>query len=261
MQDDNTPQPPYFPKPPQPPTYTQHTSYRGPEGYLSGQPPKPKSFFGSPGCFLLFGGLLAFVALCGVGGILSLVWLGGNLDIPDQDPELNPKNFTPVAIPNATSSPSSFGLDNLSEAPQVGSLAPDFELVNVYTGEVVKLSDLRGKPVWINFWATWCPPCKQEMPEMQTLYEKHAAQGLEIVGVDVQESAADVEKFTTEGGFKWTFVLDEEGAVTDRYLVSGLPSHFFVDRDGVIQAIHVGGLENMMGRKAPVEEYLEKIIK
>jgi thiol-disulfide isomerase/thioredoxin len=142
----------------------------------------------------------------------------------------------------------------------VGALAPDFTLVDALTGESVSLASLRGKPVWINFWATWCPPCREEMPEMQQFYEKYHAQGLAIVGVNVQESDSQVQQYVKEGAFTWTFVLDPEGTTTDRYLIGGLPSHFFIDAEGVVQAVHMGGLENMAGRKAPIEEYLAKIM-
>lgn len=148
----------------------------------------------------------------------------------------------------------------LTEEARVGYLAPDFALVDVRTNQTVTLSLLRGKPVWINFWATWCPPCREEMPEMQQLYEQHKAQGLVILGVDVQEKKGDVLKFIDEGKFTWPFVIDADGKLTDRYLIVGMPSHYFVDRHGIIRAVHVGGLENMMGLRAPVDEYLGRIL-
>ena len=149
---------------------------------------------------------------------------------------------------------------SLVEGTKVGNLAPNFDLEVLGTDERLTLKDLRGKAVWVNFWATWCPPCREEMPQMQRLYEQHRARGLEIVGVDVQESAEQVRGFTTELGLTWRFVLDRDGKTTDRYLVSGLPTHYFIDREGVIQAVHIGGLETIVGVKAPVDEYLEKIL-
>jgi thiol-disulfide isomerase/thioredoxin len=125
---------------------------------------------------------------------------------------------------------------------QVGSLAPDFALKDINTGQVVKLSELRGRPVWVNFWATWCPPCAEEMPEMQTLYDEYRHSGLALVGVDVQESEPTVRGFTMRGKFDWTFLLDTDGKVVDRYTVGGLPTHFFIDESGVIRAIHAGAL-------------------
>jgi thiol-disulfide isomerase/thioredoxin len=189
--------------------------------------------------------------LCVIVAAAVIVFVGviGARDIPVQDPEMKPP----------TSTPSRSG--DRSTGARVGSLAPDFTLIDALTGESVSLASLKGKPVWINFWATWCPPCREEMPEMQQFYEKYHAQGLAIVGVNVQESDSQVRQYLKEGAFTWTFVLDAKGTTTDRYLVGGLPSHYFIDTEGVVQAVHMGGLENMAGRKAPVEEYLAKILK
>ena len=150
---------------------------------------------------------------------------------------------------------------SLKEEPKVGSLAPDFELKDIATGEMVKLSSLRGRPVWINFWATWCPPCREEMPEMEKIYSEYKDRNLAILGVDVQESEQAVKEFTRSLELTWTFMIDPNGAITDRYFVGGLPSHYFVDREGVIQAVHVGGLTNMSGtRKIDPRDYLKKIV-
>jgi thiol-disulfide isomerase/thioredoxin len=149
----------------------------------------------------------------------------------------------------------------LKEAPSVGSIAPDFELKDVNTGETVKLSSLRGRPVWINFWATWCPPCRDEMPDMEKIYGEYKSKNLAILGVDVQESDQKVKEFTGSLELTWTFTLDAKGDISNRYFVSALPSHFFVDKDGVIRAIHTGGLTNMSGtRKVDPREYLAKIV-
>ncbi len=147
------------------------------------------------------------------------------------------------------------------EAPKVGSRAPDFELIDLNTGQPVTLSSLKGKPVWINFWATWCPPCKEEMPIMQKLYDEHKDKGLVILGVDVQEQESDVSPYIKDGGYSWTFVIDKTGKITDSYHVNGLPSHYFVDKDGLIQAIVIGGLKSeMTGEIRDITPFLEKIL-
>lgn len=139
-------------------------------------------------------------------------------------------------------------------SPQVGRYAPDFTLTGI-DGRRVKLSSFRGKPVWINFWATWCPPCRAEMPEMKLKYEKFKGRGLVILGVDVRERAGEVEEFVNSNGFDWTFVLDGEATVSEQYLSGGIPLHVFVGRNGIIKAIQVGGLPgNLMDR------YLSMII-
>ena len=158
---------------------------------------------------------------------------------------------------NAGTSPTT----NLKTEPKVGSLAPDFELKDLKTGATVKLSSLRGRPVWINFWATWCPPCREEMPDMERIYGEYKGKNLAILGVDVQEDAQKVNEFTGSLELTWTFMLDEKGEITNRYFVGGLPSHYFVDREGVIQAIHVGGFTSMSGtRTVDPREYLAKIV-
>jgi peroxiredoxin len=155
-----------------------------------------------------------------------------------------------------------------SNAPQVraqvGSIAPDFALRDINTGQVVKLSELRGRPVWVNFWATWCPPCAEEMPEMQKLYDQYRHSGLALVGVDVQESEAAVGRFIVKGKFDWTFLLDTDGLVVDRYTVGGLPTHFFIDESGVIRAIHAGALSPTAtlshAAKVDFHQYLSTIV-
>ncbi len=147
---------------------------------------------------------------------------------------------------------------------QVGSVAPDFELKDINTGQVVKLSELRGRPVWVNFWATWCPPCAEEMPEMQKLYDQYRHSGLALLGVDVQETETAVRLFTARGNFDWAFLLDADGKVVDRYMVGGLPSHFFIDESGVIRAIYVGALspasDMSHDTKVDFHQYLSTIV-
>lgn len=162
--------------------------------------------------------------------------------------------ITWVAAPNHNRTPAGEQQGSTQE-PKVGSAAPDFVLADVNTGQSFTLSSLRGRPVWINFWATWCPPCKTELPLMKLRYNKYKDQGLAIVGIDMQEDPALVKTYTESNGFDWTFVVDQNGAVTNRYFTSGIPQHFFVDASGVIQAIYIGDLQEEM-----MEELLGKIV-
>jgi cytochrome c biogenesis protein CcmG/thiol:disulfide interchange protein DsbE len=140
--------------------------------------------------------------------------------------------------------------------PGVGNLAPDFELIDAVTGETVRLSSLRGRPVWLNFWASWCEGCREEMPLIQQNYEAHEGDRLAVIGINVQESRAAVREFTRDRGFKWTnFVLDSDGAVTDRYFVNGLPFHVFITRDGTVAAVHPGII-----RQPQANDYLARIL-
>lgn len=128
--------------------------------------------------------------------------------------------------------------EELDIAPVLGSLAPDFELENL-DGETVRLSDFRGQPVLINFWATWCGPCRVEMPDIQARYEKYAPD-LVILAVDFDEPKETVQFFVDELELTFPILLDVGGKIQELYLVRGYPSSYFVDREGVIQAVQIG---------------------
>ena len=141
------------------------------------------------------------------------------------------------------------------QLPREGYLAPDFTL-NRLDGTPVQLSSFRGvKPVWVNFWATWCPPCRNEMPEMQKLYPTWSAKGVEILGVDVQEPQDKVKPFVEAAGYSWTFALDIDAKVSRQYYVSGIPTHVFIGKDGVIKSLVVSGLD-----RTSMEAQLNKLV-
>ncbi len=146
-------------------------------------------------------------------------------------------------------------ITGLGTGPKVGQLAPDFVLKDVYTGQPIRLSSLRGKPVWINFWASWCPPCKAELPDMKQVYARYEGKGLVLFGIDMQEDPAVVKQFTSDNGYKWDIAVDSDGHVTNTYYVFSIPTHIFVDSDGVIKSIQIGALTQAM-----MEERLSKII-
>lgn len=137
-----------------------------------------------------------------------------------------------------------------SRALRVGDTAPDFWL-QLGDGRYVRLSDLRGKPVVINFWATWCPPCRAEMPE----FVKTAAdEDLVVLAVDVEEDRKVVEAFAEEFGMNMPVVLDSAGQLNQRYGVQGLPTTYFVDRQGKLASIVVGQItpETLAARVAAI---------
>lgn len=129
-----------------------------------------------------------------------------------------------------------------SGAPTIGGPAPDFTLPTL-DGRSVSLSGLRGKPVVINFWATWCAPCRDEMPLLQAVATRHAASGLTVLAIDVQEGEALVQAFVDEFGLTFPVLLDKTGEVVSRYRVRGLPTTVFVDRSGNIQSVYLGPLD------------------
>ena len=122
----------------------------------------------------------------------------------------------------------------LAEAPRVGHLAPDFVLTTL-DGREVRLSDYRGHVVFLNFWATWCGPCKVEMPAMERLYREYRRQGFAILAVSSDpEGAAVTRPFRDSLGLSFTIAHDPEMIVGRMYGVRTLPVTFLVNRDGVI---------------------------
>ncbi len=122
-----------------------------------------------------------------------------------------------------------------------GDPAPDFALLDL-EGNSITLSQFRGNVVFINFWATWCPPCRAEMPEIEALYREYQDQGVVVIGVDIAEPEDMVRKYLRRGGYSWNFVLDTTGKVSNDFRVTSLPTSFFLDRTGVVRAIGVGGM-------------------
>ena len=125
---------------------------------------------------------------------------------------------------------------------KLGDTAPDLTLADL-TGERVSLSDYRGQPVMINFWAVWCGFCRVELPEMQAVYEEYADRGFVILAVDVQEERSLVQPFVDELGLTFPVLLDGKSEVTRSYQVRGLPTSYFVDQNGVVVGVQVGPVD------------------
>jgi peroxiredoxin len=111
------------------------------------------------------------------------------------------------------------------------SQAPEFSLTTP-NGTIISLAQLRGKVVFLNFWATWCSPCRVEMPSMERLHKEFKDEGLAMVAIDVDESPEQVARFMTEFRLSFPALLDEEVEVATRYSVRGLPATFLIDRGG-----------------------------
>lgn len=121
---------------------------------------------------------------------------------------------------------------------EVGAPAPDFELDSL-SGERIRLRDLRGEPVLLNFWATWCGPCRQEMPEIQARSEKFEGQ-FHVVAVNFDEPRDQVQSFVDELGLTFTVVLDPGAKIQKLYRIRGYPTSYFVDAEGILQIQHIG---------------------
>ncbi|WP_208591845.1 redoxin domain-containing protein [Gracilibacillus suaedae] len=132
-----------------------------------------------------------------------------------------------VVIDNKITEADNIGLE-------IGNIAPDFELETL-GGETVKLSDYRGEPVMLNFWATWCPPCRSEMPDMQRFYEDTDMKILAINLTDTESNFEDVGQFVEEYDLTFTIPLDQGNVVGDRYQIRPIPTTYMLDSNGIIQ--------------------------
>lgn len=125
--------------------------------------------------------------------------------------------------------------------PRIGGLAPDFTLTDL-DGKPVRLSDYRGRVVFLNFWATWCPPCREEMPDMEAVRLQVGERAV-IVAVNLGEAPGEVRRFAESGGLGFKILLDSDGKVAERYMIRNIPTSFFIDRDGVIRSKYIGALD------------------
>lgn len=125
--------------------------------------------------------------------------------------------------------------------PSVGDAAPEFALLDP-DGNVHQLSDFRGQVVWVNFWATWCGPCRRELPDIQQLANEFSDQGLVVLAVNQRESDNTAVNFWKELDLELPILMDSNGDVSVQYRLRGLPNNYFIDRDGVLRAFDLGFL-------------------
>ncbi|HKZ54370.1 MAG TPA: TlpA disulfide reductase family protein [Anaerolineales bacterium] len=156
-----------------------------------------------------------------------------------------------------SAAPASATTGGLTPSPRVDFAAPDFTL-DLLQGGQVTLSGLRGRAVIVNLWASWCPPCRAEMPALQRVYEANRERGLEILAVNTtfQDSEAEAAEFVREFGLTFPVPLDRTGEVSQTYLLRALPTTFFIDRQGVIRKVVLGGPMSEATIQTAVEELL-----
>ena len=177
---------------------------------------------------------LVLVAVVAVG--LALMGLTSPLNPPPSPTPPQPgSSFFPVGSP----------VPGLA----VGDLAPELEGTHAgqpitladLDGNRLRMADLRGRVVWLNFWATWCPPCQEETPVLRDVFERYHDDGLELVAISVQETTPeDVRRYVETYGLEYTVGFDATSAVFHTYRGFGLPTQFFIDRQGVIRHIVLG---------------------
>ncbi|MGB3429615.1 MAG: TlpA disulfide reductase family protein [Burkholderiaceae bacterium] len=123
-------------------------------------------------------------------------------------------------------------------AQEVGKSAPSFDVPG--TAANVRLADMKGKVVYVDFWASWCAPCKQSFPWMNDMQAKYGARGLQIVGITVDRKREDAEKFLASTPAKFMVAFDTTGKVAEAYKPKGMPTSYLIGADGVLRAMHVG---------------------
>ncbi|MYL48594.1 redoxin domain-containing protein [Halobacillus litoralis] len=131
---------------------------------------------------------------------------------------------------------------NAPDGLKVGEKAPDFSLETL-SGETVKLSDYRGKKIFLNYWATWCPPCRDEMPEMQDFHEKYGDEVviLAVNGTGTEKKKENITQFVKDGGYTFPILLDTELEINQTYQILSIPTTYFIGTDGIIQEPRIVG--------------------
>lgn len=222
------------------------SSVFGPDNPVEGPPPDddltpgpaqppPEIVFRTPFPRPRVGALRNILATAFVGlAILGLVWY---FDRPDTGGASQSITLTAAAT---------------GPAPRVGKEAPDFT-VQALDGQYYKLSDFRGRPVWINFWASWCPPCRAENPDIQAVYDTNKADGLVVLGIAIGEEDGTVRGYVGRTNLTYTIGLDRGTDIAAAYRIVGIPTHFFVDRDGILREWRIGSMSKKTMEKKVAE--------
>jgi peroxiredoxin len=135
--------------------------------------------------------------------------------------------------------------DPQTASADIGRAAPDFTVLGE-DGKEHRLSELRGQVVILNFWATWCGPCRSEMPELERTYQANRDRGLNVIAMNFRETAPEAQAFFKELRLTFPIWLDRTGSVAELYRARGLPSTFVVDRSGIIRFVRVGPVDQTM---------------
>ena len=150
------------------------------------------------------------------------------------DPPTATPEPTPAPEPTVTATPAPTPRTILSTSSTDAEAAPDFE-VETFDGETLRLSDLNGKVVVLNFWASWCPPCRWEMPFFETMWQEYRDQGVVFVGIAMSDTLENVKAFAEEAGVTYPVALDTTTEIARAYEVLSLPTTFFIGKDGNIE--------------------------
>jgi len=169
-----------------------------------------------------------------IGAIVAAIWWLESRGGDDVSP--TGERYGPVELPTALQT------TGLEIGVQEGNLAPDF-LLGTLDGSEVRLSALRGQPVVLNFWATWCAPCRQEIPQFVAAYERFRNESLLVLAVNMQEGKSIARGYAEDFGMNFPIPIDVDGEVGDEYRLLGLPMTYFIDRGGVVRSVFTGPLQ------------------
>jgi cytochrome c biogenesis protein CcmG/thiol:disulfide interchange protein DsbE len=157
---------------------------------------------------------------------------------------------------SAFGQPDSVPASQPDRRPHPGQMAPDFTL-SLLDGSTMALSELRGRVVVVNFWATWCSPCEDELPDLQMVWEKYQEQEVVLVGLAFQEEEAEVRQMASRFGLTYPLGMDMGDRISTAYFITGVPETFVVGPDGRVAYVHIGPvraeqlmgeLDNLLGR-------------
>lgn len=196
---------------------------------------------------ILFAAAGALLSACGADAPRAAPQPAATNPVPAPVVSTPPPTATWVPLPTETPAPTAAPQPapatptKLPVAPVPGALAPDF-VVSDLEGTPIQLSAYRGKRILLNFWATWCPPCRLEMPALQEAYTAHAGDDFVILAINYLETSEDVKAFLQSNGFSFPVGIDSSGDVFRNYRVATIPTSLFIGRDGVILALHRGPL-------------------
>ena len=168
-----------------------------------------------------------------------------------------PLSTIPISLP--IPDPSAFLIGSPEVGLGIGDLAPELTFIDDtgatvqltdLNGTPIRLADLRGKVVWVNFWASWCPPCQYETPTLRAMDQRYRDRGLVIVGIQVQQTVDEAREYAERYSLRYTIGADVTGKIFHAYRVFALPTQFFIDRDGRLRAIVNGPLDEQRAASA-----------